>query len=101
MNINNSFRYLNIGLPEDILRLKMNGDFKEAIRLMDLRLAEKIFLLPFAAVLPYRKKSAAVCLWTILTQKRRLWLWQKPIFRIFPRRNLTDIQMKELSDGFI
>lgn len=40
MNINDTFRYLNIGLPEDILRRKMYGDFKGAIRLIDRRLAQ-------------------------------------------------------------
>lgn len=40
MKINDHFRYLNIGLPEDILRRKIHGDFKGAIRLIDRRLAE-------------------------------------------------------------
>lgn len=39
MNINDSFRYLNTGLPEDILRRKLHGDFAGAIRLIDRRLA--------------------------------------------------------------
>ena len=38
MRINDHFRYLNIGLPEDILRRKMHGDFEGAIRLIDRRL---------------------------------------------------------------
>jgi len=40
MNINDTIRYLNVGLPEDILRYKMIGDFKNAIRLIDLRTAD-------------------------------------------------------------
>ena len=40
MRINDHFRYLNIGLPEDILRRKMHGDFKGAIRLIYRRLAD-------------------------------------------------------------
>lgn len=40
MKINEHFRYLNIGLPEDILRRKLHGDFKGAIRLIDRRLSE-------------------------------------------------------------
>ena len=40
MRINDHFRYLNIGLPEDILRRKMHGDFKGAIRLIARRLAD-------------------------------------------------------------
>lgn len=38
MNINETFRYLNIGLPEDILRHKMKGDFSKAVELIDKRL---------------------------------------------------------------
>ena len=41
MRINDDFRYLNIGLPQDILRHKMNGNLEEAIRLIDLRLADE------------------------------------------------------------
>lgn len=40
MNINDSIRYLNIGLPEDIRRCQMLGDFTEAIRLIDFRLQQ-------------------------------------------------------------
>lgn len=40
MNLNDTFRYLNIGLPQDILRHKMAGHLDEAIRLIDLRLAD-------------------------------------------------------------
>lgn len=39
MDINDAFRSLNVGLPEDILRLKLYGDFEEAVRLIDQRLA--------------------------------------------------------------
>lgn len=38
ININDTLRYLNIGLPEDILRRKMHGDLEGAIRLIDQRL---------------------------------------------------------------
>ena len=40
MNINDTIAYQNIGLPDDILRRKLHGDFAGAIRLIDLRLAE-------------------------------------------------------------
>ena len=40
MNLNDTFRYLNIGLPQDILRHKVAGHLDEAIRLIDLRLAD-------------------------------------------------------------
>ena len=38
-NINETFRYLNIGLPEDIRRRKLCGDLEGAVRLIDRRLA--------------------------------------------------------------
>ena len=38
MDINETFRSLNVGLPEDILRLKLYGAFDEAVRLIDQRL---------------------------------------------------------------
>ncbi len=38
INSNDTFRYLNVGLPEDILRRKLHGDFDGAIRLIDQRL---------------------------------------------------------------
>lgn len=40
MNVNDTFQYQNIGLPEDIRRRKEHGDFAGAIRLIDLRLKE-------------------------------------------------------------
>ena len=40
MNINDTLRYLNIGLPQDIMQHKVHGHFGEAIRLIDLRLAK-------------------------------------------------------------
>ncbi len=41
-DINENFRYLNVGLPEDIARLKAWGDFDEAVRLIDLRLRDEL-----------------------------------------------------------
>ncbi len=40
MNVNDTLQYLNYGLPEDILRRKLHGDFSGTIRLIDRRLAE-------------------------------------------------------------
>lgn len=40
MNINDTLKYLNYGLPEDIQRRKLFGDYEGAIRLMDRRLAD-------------------------------------------------------------
>lgn len=39
MKINDTFRYLNVGLPEDILRHKLCGSLDHAVRLIDQRLA--------------------------------------------------------------
>ena len=39
MDPNRYFETLNIGLPDDILRLKLHGDFEGAIRLIDHKLA--------------------------------------------------------------
>ena len=38
-DMNDCFRYLHMGLPEDILRRKLAGDFSGAIRLIDRKLA--------------------------------------------------------------
>ena len=38
MNINDTLRFQNVGLPEDILRLKHHGAYDDAIRLIDYRL---------------------------------------------------------------
>ena len=38
MNINETLKYMRVGLPEDILRRKMAGDYEGAIRLIDRRL---------------------------------------------------------------
>ena len=40
MNIHDTLRYQNVGLPDDILRRKLHGDFEGAVRLIDRRLNE-------------------------------------------------------------
>ena len=40
MNINDTLQFQNAGLPDDILRRKLWGDFEGAIRLIDRRLAD-------------------------------------------------------------
>ena len=42
MNQNDAFRYLHIGVPDDIARLQGVGDFHEAIRRMDEKLAGEL-----------------------------------------------------------
>lgn len=72
MNINETFRYLNIGLPEDILRRKLHGDFQGAIRLIDQKLslhnipnalrycllAQREMILRMPADYPYTRREA-------------------------------------------
>lgn len=41
MNQNHYFQYLNVGLPDDILRRKIYGDFDGAIRLIDKKLTSQ------------------------------------------------------------
>ena len=41
MNINDTLAFQNVGLPEDILRLKHHGDYDKAIALIDFRLQEE------------------------------------------------------------
>ena len=41
MNINDTLKYQNIGLPDDIQRRKLHGDFAGAIRLIDRRLKDE------------------------------------------------------------
>ena len=40
MNINDTLQFQNVGLPEDILRMKHHGDYDNAIRLIDIRLQD-------------------------------------------------------------
>ena len=41
MNINDTLQFQNVGLPEDILRMKHHGDYDNAIRLIDIRLQDE------------------------------------------------------------
>ena len=41
LNVNDTIRYQNIGIPDDIRMRKLHGDFAGAIRLIDLRLQDE------------------------------------------------------------
>ena len=41
MNINDTLQFQNVGLPEDILRMKHHGDYDNAIKLIDIRLQDE------------------------------------------------------------
>lgn len=56
MSINNTFEYLSIGLPEDIQRRKIYGDFEGALRLIDLRLAQESTTYPLRQCLTVQKE---------------------------------------------
>ncbi len=56
MKINNTFEYLSIGLPEDIQRRKIYGDFEGALRLIDLRLENEGTSYPLRQCLTVQKE---------------------------------------------
>lgn len=56
MNQNDDIRYLDIGLPEDIARLKAIGDFENAIRLIDMRLSDPKTTAPLAACMRVQRE---------------------------------------------
>ncbi len=56
MNINDTLKYMRCGLPEDILRRKMAGDYEGAIRLIDRRLRENNLSEAFRGSLLLQKK---------------------------------------------
>ena len=41
MKINETLQFQNVGLPEDILRMKHHGDYDNAIKLIDIRLQDE------------------------------------------------------------
>ena len=72
MNINDTIKFLNIGLPEDIRRCQMLGNLEEAVRLIDFRLqqdniadclrnsliAHKAVIQMMPSAFPYSKEEA-------------------------------------------
>lgn len=59
MTLNDTFRYLSAGLPDDILRKKLYGDFDGAIRLIDRRLSDPDLPLPLRCSLTAQRE---ICL---------------------------------------
>ncbi len=51
MNIHETLKYQNIGLPDDILRRKLHGDFSGVLRLIDRRLNEETLPQPMRCCL--------------------------------------------------
>ena len=41
MKINETLQFQNVGLPEDILRMKHHGDYDNEIKLIDIRLQDE------------------------------------------------------------
>ena len=56
MNQNDDIRYLDIGLPEDIARLKAVGDIDNALRLIDMHLADPNITAPLAACMRVQRE---------------------------------------------
>lgn len=56
MYINDNFKYLSIGLSDDILRRKIYGDFEGAIRLLDMKLASGNIPEPFKKCLRVQRE---------------------------------------------
>ena len=56
MNIHDTIPFQNIGLPDDILRRKLWGDFEGALRLIDLRLASEKTTLPLRHSLTFHRE---------------------------------------------
>lgn len=56
MNQNDDIRYLDIGLPEDIARLKAVGDIDNALRLIDMHLADPNTTAPLAACMRVQRE---------------------------------------------
>lgn len=56
MNQNDDIRYLDIGLPEDIARLKAVGDIDNALRLIDMHFADPNTTAPLAACMRVQRE---------------------------------------------
>lgn len=86
MNQNDDIRYLDIGLPEDIARLKAVGDIDNALRLIDMHLADPNTTAPLAACMrvqreimlrlprnyPYTFETAMACIRKDIPDLRRM-----------------------------
>ena len=86
MTLNDTFRYLSAGLPDDILRKKLYGDFDGAIRLIDRRLSDPDLPLPSDAASRLSGKSACGFPAIIPTRQDALCNPQKTHSRFFGNR---------------
>ena len=111
MKINDTLQFQNVGLPEDILRMKHHGDYDNAIRLIDIRLeddnlpqclryclqVQREMMLRMAVEFPYSYEDALSVIrqhipdfskeemdWLIAQRKIR-WSYVNGEFRIFNR----------------
>lgn len=87
MNQNDDIRYLDIGLPEDIARLKAVGDIDNALRLIDMHLADPNTTAPLAACMRVQREIMLRRQGTILTRLKPPWRAYARIFPILPRRS--------------
>lgn len=100
MNPNHTLRYLNIGLPENILRLKLGGHLADAVRLIDRQLentsipetlrccliAQREICLRLPSDYPYTKSEALKLVQAHIPD--------------FSEKNLTNAKTQEKSAGF-
>ena len=95
-NLNACLASLNLGLPDDVRRLKEAGYYTEAIACIDTYLAEDWTKTQNQPVQPAgplpenptpRGRSCAVCRWTIRCPKHRRWNCCRTLCGALPRKN--------------
>lgn len=90
MNINDSLKYLQYGVPDDILRRKLAGDYSGAIRLIDRRLTEDGLTDPMKGSLLVQRK---IC--ELLPSE---FPYSKEDALEIVRKNIPDFTMEELEE---
>ena len=87
---NNLLSYLNIGLPEDVLRMKLHGDFDGAVRLIDRKLSDPALPDPLRYCLMAETETSFACL-PIIFYPRRCTKRSGPGSRTLRKTNLCTI----------
>ena len=90
MNIHDLITYQNIGLPDDILRRKLHGDFSGAIRLIDRRLKE--------AFVPEAMKNSLLFHREMLLRTPQQFPYTKDAALAIVQKDIPDFTMEELEE---
>ena len=90
MNIHDTIAYQNIGLPDDILRRKLHGDFSGALRLIDKRLKDEKTNQSLKYALTFHKE--------MLLRTPEEFPYSKEEALAIVRKDLPDFTMDELED---